>query len=162
MPVPDYQSLMLPVLKVAAEKPEIDVAECRDRVAMTVNLTPDDLGELLPSGTKLAFNDRMAWSKTYMESAGLIETIRRGVFRVTKRGHELLAEKPAKIDLALLRRYPEFVAWQDASRTNVSSKPTPLKSEVSSAQTPEERMASAHAELCVGLPAKKGSTDGKS
>lgn len=151
MPVPDFQSLMLPVLKAAAEKSEINLADCRERVAAILGLTPVDLAEQLPYERQSTFINRMSWAKTYMERAGLIETIRRGLFRTTHRGQEILKESPQKIDVALLRRYPEFVAWQDASRTNVGSK-SALKPEISSsAQTPEERMAAAHVELTDAL-----------
>lgn len=152
MAVPDYQSLMLPVLKAAAEKSEINLADCREKVATILGLTPADLAEQLPYERQSTFINRMSWAKTYMERAGLIETIRRGLFRATLRGQAILKENPQKIDVTLLRRYPEFIAWQDTSRTTSSTKSAPSKPEISSsAQTPEERMASAHAELTDAL-----------
>ncbi len=155
MPVPDFQSLMLPVLKTAAGKPEIDMSECRLQVASTLKLTPEDLAELLPSGRQTTFVNRISWARKFMEEANLLEPVRRAVFRITERGMALLKEDPSRIDIAFLRRYPEFVSWQAIGHTNAKNKAEQIKARPpendSSFQTPEERIAGAHAELTDAL-----------
>lgn len=154
MPVPDFQSLMLPVLKSAAGKPEIDMDECRLHVATALKLTSEDLAELLPSGRQTTYVNRISWARKFMEEANLLEPVRRAVFRITDRGTALLKEGPSRIDIAFLRRYPEFVAWKAIGETNAKSKVGQMKAtlpEEAAAQTPEERMSVAHAELTDAL-----------
>ncbi len=88
-----------------------------------------------------------------MEEANLLEPVRRAVFRITDRGVALLKENPLKIDVAFLRRYPEFVAWQAIGEANAKNKVGQIKAILpeEAAQTPEERVASAHVELTDAL-----------
>ena len=110
MPVPDFQSLMLPVLRVAAEG-EHAMADLRERVAAALALSADDLAQLLPSGRKTLFSDRISWAKSYMEKAGLVDSVRRGVVKITARGQRVLADNPSKIDVPFLLRFNEFEEW---------------------------------------------------
>ena len=83
MPIPDYQSLMLPALKSLADGAETALAEVRARVAATEGLTTEDVRELLPSGRQPVFTNRISWAVIYMTRAGLLKKVRRGVYRLT-------------------------------------------------------------------------------
>ncbi len=91
MAVPDYQSLMLPLLRFAGEKKdETSTGEAVEVLAKELGLTDEDLKEMLPSGIQFTFVNRVGWASTYMKKAGLLEATRRGYFRITSRGQELL------------------------------------------------------------------------
>ena len=98
MPVPDYQSLMLPVLRALADVAETPISEVRKGVAKAEALTPDSLREMLPGGSRTVFVDRVHWAMQYMGRANLVERIRRGVYRLTAEGKRLLAQTPARVD----------------------------------------------------------------
>ena len=82
MAVPDFQTLMLPVLIESAEG-EIRIGDVVERIAQKLGLTPEERAELLPSGVQSLFSNRVHWAKTYLGKAGLIESTRRGHFRIT-------------------------------------------------------------------------------
>lgn len=99
MPLPDYQTLMLPVLS-AASRGEVRIGEVVDRLAEQLNLTPDERTALLPSGKQTIFSNRVHWAKTYLGKAGLIEATRRGHFKITARGAQVIAAHPERVDNA--------------------------------------------------------------
>ncbi len=115
MAVPDYQMLMLPLLKSTADGQEHTLAQAADEIAEQFELTPEDRAELLPSGGQFTLYNRVGWARTYMAKAGLLEKIGRGRFRITERGLELLKENPVRINVGLLNRYPEFVSFHKSS-----------------------------------------------
>jgi restriction system protein len=149
MAVPDFQSLMLPVLSVAADG-VISVADARDRIAAKLVLSEADLDEKLPSGRQTVFVNRVSWARIFLERAGLIDSPRRAHFEITERGRDVLAKAPPRIDIAYLRQFPEFDEWRRKSERNrksvdkTASSPLP---DAESNQTPEERIEAAHAEL---------------
>lgn len=118
MPVPDYQSLMLPLLEFAAERQaEVSTDEAVETLATRLGLTDDELREMLPSGVQRTFVNRVGWAATYMKKAGLLEPTRRGFYRITQRGVELLQKTPASINVKLLKQYPEFLEFQKQKGT---------------------------------------------
>ena len=154
MPVPDYQSLMLPVLKALADGTETPISEVRARVATAERLTPDDLREMLASGSRTVFVDRVHWAVQYMGRAKLVERIRRGVYRLTAKGNRLLAQAPARVDLEVLRTYPGF--WEGTKKAITPSprkdaKPAPPDE---STDTPEEAFHRAVQQLRDALEAE--------
>ncbi|HUT96718.1 MAG TPA: restriction endonuclease [Dehalococcoidales bacterium] len=108
MAIPDYQTLMLPLLRLAGDNREHSIREAIDRLSNEFKLTDDEKKELLPSGKQEIFDNRVGWARTYLKKAGLIEITRWGYFRITERGIELLKKNVPKIDVRLLYRYPEF------------------------------------------------------
>ena len=153
MPVPDYQSLMLPVLKALADGAETPISEVRKRVAGAERLTPDDLREMLASG-QLMFANRVSWAVTYVERAGLVERVRRAIYRLTAAGNRLLAQAPTRVDLDTLRAYPDYVAWSKKANA-----PSPRKNAAStppdeSTDTPEETLHRAVQQLRDALEAE--------
>src|SRR4051812_36679557 len=107
MAVPDFQTLMLPLLKLASDGQQHTVSETVEQLAQQFQLTDDERNELLPSGGTRFYN-RVGWSTTYLKKAGLLQSVGMGRFQLTARGKELLAIGPSTIDLAFLQsRYPE-------------------------------------------------------
>lgn len=149
MPVPDYQTLMLPVLCVAA-KGEIHARDVIARLSEELGLSEEDRQQMLPSGKVTLMANRVHWAATYLVKAGLLHRPRRGYLDVTERGRSVLAERPGSIDAAFLRRFPEFcsfVGYEHKSPENgMQSLPPPP-----AAGTPEERIEQAAEELTADL-----------
>jgi len=145
MAIPDYQTVMLPLLRSIKDKSEHSLREVIDALAGDFNLTEDDRKMLLPSGQQTIFDNRVGWARTYMKKAGLIESTRRGYFKITPRGLEVLSKNPVKIDVKYLSQFPEFVEFQTAKR-NVSE-----EKQTRSDSTPEEVLETAYQELRENL-----------
>jgi restriction system protein len=149
MPVPDYQSVMLPLLRFASSTgEEISTGDAVDALSKELGLTDQDLMEMLPSGVQPTFMNRVGWAATYMKKAGLLEPTRRGFYRITTRGKELLGQKPAKINVKLLKQYPEFLEFQSlkGTRTGRSQEPNDLGLDLAGA-TPSEALEGAYENL---------------
>src|SRR3954452_20410119 len=114
MPVPDYQSLMVHVLSAAASG-EVRIGDAVEQLADQLELTTEERAELLPSGKQTMFANRVHWAKTYLSKAGLIEVTRRGYFRITDRGRQVLSSQPQRIDNAFLNQFAEFREFKEKS-----------------------------------------------
>lgn len=130
---------MLPALQALSDGVETPISEVRARVAAAEHLTAQDLKEMLPSGRQPVFANRVSWAVIYMERAGLVERVRRAVYRVTAEGERLLQGSPSRIDLNLLRTYPAFLAWNTAS-TQPAKKSSAVEPSSESTDTPEEEL----------------------
>lgn len=151
MSVPDYQSLMLPVLSVSANG-EIRVRDAIAKIGEQLNLTEEDRTQLLPSGRQGVLENRVNWAKLYLDKAGLIETTRRGHFKITERGQKLLDSRPKKIDNNELSRFDEFKKFKDRSLDSVIPDGLLLEpAAVNEIDTPDEIMRSAHKRIEVAL-----------
>jgi hypothetical protein len=106
MPVPDFQSFFVPVLRQMADGNDHAIAEIRERIAADMKLTPEDLSQKLPSGVQTVFANRIAWSAVYLTKAGALERI----IRIAERGRELLGLGLPKLTVKNLSKYPEFLA----------------------------------------------------
>jgi len=149
MAVPDYQSLMLPLLQFAAEKgTETSTNEAAEALATELSLSDEDLKEMLPSGIQSTFVNRVGWASTYMKKAGLLEATRRGFYQITDRGRDLLNKQPKTIDAKLLKQYPEFLEFLRLKGTRGSDKATEPKGTPDlSTVTPSEALESAYENL---------------
>ena len=107
MSIPDYQTLMLPLLKRAALG-EMRVLEAEKQLGDEFGLTPEERAQLLPSGKQRVLHNRARWAKFYLMKAGLVSFPSRGKFVATDAGRALLARNPSRIDVDLLRQYPSF------------------------------------------------------
>lgn len=149
MAVPDYQSVMLPLLRFAAQKEsEISTSEAVEALAKELGLTEDDLKEMLPSGIQATFVNRVGWASTYMKKAGLLEATRRGFYQITDRGKDILKKDPKTINVKLLKQYPEFLEFQQLRGTRSGDKAPESKrtSDISTA-TPSEALEAAYENL---------------
>jgi restriction system protein len=111
---------MLPVLRVAAAADEIWVRQAVEDIGDQLELSSDDRAALIPSGQKTVLANRVNWAKTYLTKAKLLESVRRGYFRITERGRQLLAESPTRIDNRTLSRFDEFQEFLRLSETGAS------------------------------------------
>src|SRR5688572_339281 len=111
MPVPDFQSMMLPFLQFASDGKEHELREAIEFIATHFKLTAVDREELLPTGNQTRLDNRVGWARTHLKKAGLIDSVRRGVFRIAQRGQDVLAQKPAAVSLKFLNQFPEHKDW---------------------------------------------------
>jgi restriction system protein len=140
---------MLPVLKEAAGG-EVKIGDVVVVLAGRLKLTAEESAALLPSGRQTIFANRVHWAKTYLAKACLVEPTKRGYFRITARGEEVLKRNPAKIDISFLGQFPEFVLFRERAEPSqeipVGGNPQPI-----SEKTPDEIMRSAHAQIDLAL-----------
>ena len=152
MPIPDYQSCFLPLLRSIEDGNEYTMVAIRDQLISHFKLTDEERNRRLPSGKQRVINNRLGWAKTYMTRAGLIRAVRRGVFAITERGSNVLKQNPDKIDLHYLQQFPEFVEFRKLKHDDTEDKPSqePAKD---SEETPEEELENAHERLKADLAA---------
>jgi restriction system protein len=116
MPIPDFQNLMLPMLQLAADGAEHRLSDAIEALAQQLKLSNAERAELLPSGIQPRFDNKVGWARTHLGKALLLESPRRGWFRISERGRSLLASPPDRITVAYLMRYPEYGAFRSRSR----------------------------------------------
>ena len=116
------------------------------------NLSTEERNELLPSGSQAVFNNRVGWARTYLKQAGLLASPKRGFFTITQLGTELLAANPAKIDISVLERYPEFIEFKNRKKGKSEyESQLEIPTEQDSTLTPEDSLASAYNQLRLAL-----------
>jgi len=140
MAIPDYQSIMLPLLRLTRDQQEHSLREAIEALSTEFELSDDERKELLPSGRQSTFDNRVGWARTYLKKAGLLESTRRAHFQITGRGLSVLRQNPSKIDNNFLKQYPEFIEFQTPKDETVKS-PEP---EPDDFQTPEEEIEAAY------------------
>lgn len=150
MSIPDYQTLMLPLLRFAADGNDHTTREAVEILANEFQLTPAERSELLASGQQAIFNNRLGWANSYLKKAGLLESPRRGALRITARGKQILSDSPSRIDVKFLERFPEFIEFRDASRKSGETETTESIA-AATEQTPEEALEVAHQSLRLSL-----------
>jgi restriction system protein len=150
MAIPDYQTVMLPLLKLAEDGKEHRFRDAVELLAIQFELTDGERSELLPSGTAPLFDNRVGWARTYLKQAGLLGSEKRGTFSITERGRDLLAKMPDHIDIGLLNRYGEFRAFR-TRREDKSGLGKRAEETVTTARTPEDDLAAAYEKLRSSL-----------
>jgi len=140
MAIPDFQTLMLPLLKVIADGREYRLRDVLEPLAEEFQVTDEERQHLLPSGRYPTFDNRIAWAKTYLKKAALIDQPRRAYFQITERGREVLKSAPGFINMKFLERFPEYVAFKENSE-QVETQPEIIQAETIQTETPEELIA---------------------
>jgi restriction system protein len=143
VPIPDYQSCMLPFLRFLGDGTEHSLSEAEDAIAKHFAVSKEDRAVLLPSGQQGVFRNRIGWARTYLKKAGLVEAPKRGTFRITTRGKSVLASKPEKIDAKFLRQFPEFQEFIKPAASTISPA-TGLQDDGTPSTTPEESIEAAY------------------
>lgn len=123
MPIPDFQSIMLPLLLFCADGKEHTNREAIDFLANEFKLSEKECKELLPSGRQAIFDNRVAWARSYMKMAKLIENPKRGVFCITPRGNKILRGSPTRIDIKYLMQFSEFAEIRAKHQKKLSKGP---------------------------------------
>lgn len=148
MPIPDFQSIMLPFLEVLADGQERSLKEMAAKLAERFQLTEEELAELLGSGQQTVFSNRIAWAKTHMKKAGLVEYPTRGQVRLTTRGRELLRNPPSAINVRFLKQFDSYLEFVGgAASRSVATTPAATVPKEDDNATPLEQLESAYAEL---------------
>ena len=137
MAVPDFQTMMLPFLAVAGDGHEHTSGGMAESLAGQYQLTESEKTEMVPSGRQTRLMNRIYWISTHFKNARLIESSRRGAFKITDRGNELLKSNPASIDLKTLQRYPEYIKFRNKKGSKETIQISEEK-EVPSSKTPDE------------------------
>jgi restriction system protein len=150
MAVPDFQSFFKPLLEIANDGKEHSINEARLLIQKNMGLTEDDLKELLPSGTQTKFDNRVAWAKSYFTQAKVFDSPKRGYFIITDRGRELLLQNHEKIDVKILKQYPEFIEFHSSK----SDKSEIHEELVSQSETPEETLQKSYQSIRNDLSAE--------
>lgn len=121
MTIPDFQTIMLPLLQYASDEQEHSLRETIEALANEFKLTDEERKELLPSGQQAIFDNRVGWAKTYLIKAGLLESPKRGFFKITNRGSQILYKNPLVINLQFLEQFPEYVQFKNTKKIANSS-----------------------------------------
>ena len=151
MAVPDFQSLMLPLLRISADGQEHPLAEARGVLAAEFRLGDADREELLPSGRQSKFANRVAWAKAYLAQAGLLLSTRRGHFRISDRGREVLNAEPVRIDIRFLEQYAEFLVFRTPKSGGESLRREQTPNQPDLTETPEEILEAAYLKMGASL-----------
>jgi restriction system protein len=155
--IPDYQTIMLPLLRLAGDGREHSKREVVADLAKYFELTQEELLTLLPSGRQGLFDNRVGWARTYLKQAGLVEPVRRGVIRITERGKAVLGRNLERIDNDVLEEFPEFQAFKNRTRPREIEREegTAVRGEtmeaVEQALTPDEEIRSGYRTLRANL-----------
>ena len=141
MAIPDFQTLMLPLMRFIEDGHEHLFRDAVDSIGKEFKLTEAEWAAMLPSGRAPLFYNRLAWTKTHLKRAGLLEQAKRGVIGITARGRQVLALAPKRIDISLLQKYPEYNQFRDAPADKGSEL---VQQDAAGTITPEEALERAH------------------
>lgn len=156
MAVPDFQTLMRPLLALTEDGQEHSIGALREKLAEQFQLSPDDLAARIPSGRVTVLQNRVGWAATYLYRTGLLSRPRRAHYAITGRGRQVLTENPERVDLGVLSQFEEFEEFRSRSTKpsggEVAAAPTGQTS--LQTETAEDRMHQADRELRTALAAE--------
>jgi len=150
MPIPDYQTLMLPLLRQVADQHEYKFRDLIEALATEFQLSEAERKEMLASGQQPIFDNRVGWARTYLKKAGLLDSTRRGYLTISPQGVTALKQNPARIDVKFLRQFPTFLEFHSAGRSYNEEEPNIEPS----IQTPEELLDQAYQRIRKDLAAE--------
>lgn len=139
MAIPDYQTIMLPLLTFMADQKEHNVREMIDYLAGEFQLTDEEKRRLLPSGNDIIFDNKVKWARLYIGKAGLLEPAKRGYWKVTKSGLQTLSQNPSRVDLKFLEQFHPYQEWKQTFSKGIIQD-TSSQAKVAEEQTPEEAL----------------------
>jgi restriction system protein len=147
MPIPDYQSIMLPLLRAVGDEKEHSIRSIIEDLAVSFDLSESERRELLPSGQQEVFGNRVGWARTYLKKAGLVESPKRGEVRITERGNKVLDSKPNRINVQFLEQFPEFIQFRSIKKERDT------QADVPDVETPAEVLENAFQSIRQSLAA---------
>ncbi|MCE5180057.1 MAG: restriction endonuclease [Porphyromonadaceae bacterium] len=148
--IPDYQTLMLPLLKITADGQEHKYRDLIEALSAEFQLTDEERNEFLASGNQPIFDNRVGWAKTYLKKAGLLDSPKRATFVITELGRQTLVKNLDRIDNKYLRQFPSFLEFQNISHNGVESEDDSGTVEILK-QTPEETLDKAYQSIRESL-----------
>ena len=149
MAIPDFQSVMRPVLQAVGDGVPLPLSALRVRIADVFKLTEEERKERLPSGNQTVINNRVGWARTYLNKAGLLTIPNKGMVQITDRGREALANGPERITVSWLKQFPEFADFHTA-KPQVIDAAAVVDSDLAET-TPDEQLAEAYQALQQSL-----------
>lgn len=144
MPIPDFQTIMLPFLKNVDNGDEYSTSSIYDLLSKHFQLSEEELNQYLPSGNQKVFYNRVFWAKAHLKMAGLIENTKRGYFKITQDGKAAIDQNPNLINLKFLRQFPTYlenIGKGKEPTTIQNGNDTSIENE---AETPEERLENSY------------------
>ncbi|WP_430462753.1 restriction endonuclease [Thalassolituus sp. LLYu03] len=144
MPIPDYQTLMRPVLVALSGKESMGLRKLVEELSDEFSLSDQERRQMTPSNRSTLMYNRVAWSTTYLRKAGLIESLQRGVSRITPAGKQALIDCPDRVDNTYLKRFPAFIQSSYGEYADTSSATAVV---TDSGLDPTERLEQAHEQL---------------
>jgi restriction system protein len=150
MPIPDFQTTMLPLLTFTSDNREHSLRETIENLAFHFTLTPEERQELLPSGTQAIFDNRVGWAKMHLLKAGLLESPRRSIFKITARGLQVLTENNLQLNMNYLRRFSEYIEFIRPNN-NTGTNNTTIELVEDSNATPEEVLEKSYQKISQAL-----------
>ena len=159
MAIPDFQTLMRPVLGLILNK-EMHRRDCADEIARIYGLTEEETAERYPTSGVLIFLDRVSFVLLHLVRAGLAERPHRGYAVATQRGQEVYANCPNRIDMKVLSQFAEYREFVRRSSTSSHKTPSAGETDVSgdteadngiAGETPLERIGQAYDEMNANL-----------
>lgn len=147
--IPDYQSIMLPLLEYISDGNEHKMRNVTDELANILGVTEQEQKELLPSGVAPVFYNRTAWAKTYLKKAGLIDSPKQGFVKISKRGLDVLKKKPSSINVKYLKQFSEFIEFQSVKKDDGEIVNDLNEDQI--IQTPEESLELAYQKIRKSL-----------
>jgi len=149
MTIPDFQTVMLPLMQFANDAHEHTLREAIEHLAHCFNLSDAERKELLPSGRQPIFDNRVGWARTHLKKAGLLESPGRSLFKITDRGSELLRHNPPTINVRILKQFPEYLEFIGATPNGKTTNSD--DNESTAAETPQETLEAAYQNLRKAL-----------
>ena len=151
MPIPDFQSIMLPFLDVLSDERERSMKEMVSLLAGRFSLSEVEQDEMLPSGNQKVFNNRVAWAKTHLKKAGLVDNPSRGRVRISMHGLEVLKEQPERVDVKFLRKSDDYRRFLGELKDEVETENS-VNTETDEDQIPPlEQFETAHQKIRAAL-----------
>jgi restriction system protein len=137
--IPDFQTIMLPMLEILSDGKEYSLREMIKEVADKFNLSEAERNELLPSENQLIIDNRVGWARTYLNKAKLIKPTKRAHVVISEAGLKLLKSKPTRVDIKYLKTLPDFKEWQKTYNSGKKAENSnEIEEEIETAKTPEE------------------------
>lgn len=150
MAVPKYDELMKPLLVAVQDGEVYKMKDVTSILAQQLNLSAEDLAELLPSGRQTVFKNRVSWAKTYLKKAGLLDSPARATIVITDAGKKVVADNPDKIDSKYLEQFPSFVDFTSAPETQDSGVTPPAVPQLTNL-TPDDQLEEAYKQINASL-----------
>ena len=154
MSIPDFQTLMRPLLELHGDKQEHLNRDLVNSLAETFSITDEERREMLPSGRAKMFDNRVGWAKTYIANAGLIEAPRRGISVITERGIALLSEHAGPINLRVLNNLNSTKTPREKRQTPNIDQGSPDEENGEYSETPEEVFENAYLKIRADVEQK--------
>jgi restriction system protein len=151
MSIPDFQTLMLPLLQLASDGREHTIREAEATLAAEFRLSEEERSQSLSSSRQHIFYNRISWAKVYLQQAGLLISSRRGCFQISESGQRVLADRPSRITIKFLETFPEFMDARSSVKRERGDKAAEKETDNTDHETPEERLEDAYQKIRLGL-----------